>query len=280
MVANMNGVVRIEKLQDCPAPIVESVGGKAFQQLLAKSDGLPVLNGFALSTILCPKPQEIERISRLDTQQKGSVVADYLEGNGVDLKDELSRLGADSYAVRSSAAIEDSERASFAGSFETVLKVTAEQVPIAIFRVWQSALQGRVSDYARDRGVLAAGEVIRVGVLIQPMVRATFAGIAFSHPIGSPGDPRVLVTLTRGLGESLVSGTETGETYWIERLTWRILAYQNAKSLSKAYTLIPEVGRTITKLELLRGCPQDIEYTFNENGDFILLQNRPITSKA
>ena len=70
----------------------------------------------------------------------------------------LARLGADAdqvaFAVRSSALVEDSARASFAGEFETVLDVRGEEAILAaIHAVRRSRHSERVRAYSEARGL-------------------------------------------------------------------------------------------------------------------------------
>jgi pyruvate, water dikinase len=52
------------------------------------------------------------------------------------------------------------------------------------------------------------------------------------------------------------------------RITGQVLNEAELKRLA-------EMGR---RLEEMRGCPQDIEWAFDESGDLFLLQSRPITT--
>ncbi|MDX6487061.1 MAG: rifampicin phosphotransferase, partial [Gaiellaceae bacterium] len=81
----------------------------------------------------------------------------------------VARLG-EPLAVRSSAVGEDAADRSFAGQFETRLGVDAETLPAAV------AYVRRGTERAGVYG--AAGPI---AVVIQREVRATRAGVAFSH---------------------------------------------------------------------------------------------------
>ena len=79
--------------------------------------------------------------------------------------------------MRSSGVDEDLPGASYAGLYETVLNVPAEDVPAAVRHCWASAFSHRVEAYRQSKG--SAGQVA-MAVLILPMVQADAAGVAFS----------------------------------------------------------------------------------------------------
>ncbi len=101
---------------------------------------------------------------------------------------ELSPL-----VVRSSAVGEDSEQASAAGQYETVLNVTTQQgLQTAIAQVQASYHHPSAVQYRRDRGLPEA----TMAVLIQQQVQSVFSGVAFSRdPITQQGDAVVIEAL-------------------------------------------------------------------------------------
>ena len=115
-------------------------------------------------------------------------------------------------AVRSSAVGEDGASASFAGQFDTVLGVRAADAEApwdAVRRVWASAFSAHASAYRARQG----GSPPRMAVVIQEMVDARTAGVAFSaDPVRGRPDVAV-VSAVHGLGEGLVSGELDADTY-------------------------------------------------------------------
>jgi phosphohistidine swiveling domain-containing protein len=125
------------------------------------------------------------------------------------LLEAAASLGAGRFAVRSSGTAEDLEGASFAGQYETFLSVRLEALPEAVMRVFDSADASRVSAYREAQGEASVGDGrSRMSVLVQAMVDADAAGVAFTaNPV--TGERReVVVTAVRGLGERLVSGED------------------------------------------------------------------------
>ncbi|HEY3240252.1 MAG TPA: PEP/pyruvate-binding domain-containing protein [Acidimicrobiia bacterium] len=176
-------------------------------------------------------------------------------------------LGPGPWAVRSSGTAEDSEQASFAGQFETVLGVDAGGLAGAVLRCWRSGRSDRVKAYSGDRGVGS------MAVLIQPMIAAEAAGVAFTtDPV--TGRHRTVIEAVEGLGERLVSGAATPER-------WTVEEDGSIKAPSVTGALDAEQARAIADLarrveERLRH-PQDIEWAIG-GGSLWLLQARPITT--
>src|SRR5215208_1333640 len=122
------------------------------------------------------------------------------------------RGGAEQFAVRSSGTAEDLEGASFAGQYETFLDVRIDDLPAAVGRVFDSACASGVSAYRDARTELTGETAPSMAVLVQVMVGADSAGVAFTaNPVtGERGE--IVITAVRGLGERLVSGDE-----WVVR---------------------------------------------------------------
>jgi len=182
---------------------------------------------------------------------------------------ELGRLEPGArVAVRSSATSEDSATASFAGAYETVLDVPADQVVEAIGRVRASGDAERVAAYTRATGV-HAGEV---AVVVQQMVPAQYAGVLFTvDPLSGDLDT-MLGTVVEGLGEAVVSGEQTGQQFTLARPSGE---YDGPDSLREfAKTLHAEAHRIEGTF---RGVPQDIEWAVAD-GRVWILQARPITT--
>ena len=82
------------------------------------------------------------------------------------------------FAVRSSASAEDGGELSFAGQFSTCLAVPRAKLAEAVAEVHASCASDAVRAYCRARGTDASG--IRMNVIIQEMVDAESAGVAFA----------------------------------------------------------------------------------------------------
>ncbi|HZD01982.1 MAG TPA: PEP/pyruvate-binding domain-containing protein [Actinomycetes bacterium] len=176
-------------------------------------------------------------------------------------------LGPGPWAVRSSHTAEDGEQASFAGQFATVLNVDLERLADAVLRCSRSRLTDRVRVYGGDR------ETGSMAVLIQPMIAAAAAGVAFtSDPVS--GRHRIVIEAVDGLGERLVSGAATPERWTVEE-DGSIVAPSVATVLNAEKARA--IGDLARRVEQHLRLPQDIEWAI-DGGSLWLLQARPITT--
>ena len=125
------------------------------------------------------------------------------------------------FAVRSSGTAEDLAGASFAGQYETVLNVGLDELPGAVRQVLDSAASARVSAYRQAHPGTDAATALdpsesEMAVLVQVMVAADAAGVAFSANPVSGDRGEVVISAVRGLGERLVAGEATGDQ-WVVR---------------------------------------------------------------
>jgi len=203
------------------------------------------------------------------------VSADTLSGTGNELpagvraalRNVPDLLGPGPWAVRSSSTVEDSEQASFAGQFETILNVDQDGLAGAVLRCWQSGFTARVKAYRGDR------EAGSMAVLIQPMIAAVAAGVAFTtDPVS--GKHHSVIEAVEGLGERLVSGAATPERWMVEEDgSIEAPSVATALDVEKAAA----IGELARRVEQHLGRAQDIEWAIA--GDSLwLLQARPITT--
>jgi rifampicin phosphotransferase len=124
-----------------------------------------------------------------------------------ELEDLWARQGASApwgFAVRSSATCEDGALVSMAGLAESVLGVRGAPALIdAVRRVWASIASGRALGYLSTHGVRDVG----MAVVLQPIVRATAAGVMFTRKHGGPRER--IVNAGFGLGSPVVDGVTT-----------------------------------------------------------------------
>lgn len=185
----------------------------------------------------------------------------------------LAILGPGPYAVRSSGLAEDGADASHAGQFESLLNVPAEGVAAAIAQVAASGAGEGLAAYRSERGIADSAPP---AVVVQRMIPASHAGVAFSaDPVAGRRD-RVVVSATKGLGDRLVAGEVDGSGWWLTRPALEVVATTGeGEGLSPAQ--VREVAELCLAAEAAFGGPQDIEWAF-ANGALYLLQSRPITS--
>jgi pyruvate,water dikinase len=188
----------------------------------------------------------------------------------------LAQLGENAaYAVRSSATAEDMPTASFAGQYDTFLDVVG---PAAILehvaQCRASLFTERAIAYRASKGLDESQ--IRMAVVVQRMVPAEVSGVMFTaDPVN--GNRKVAsIDATFGLGEALVSGRVTPDTYKVRDgaiVSTSIVGDRRALSEPQVVKLA-DLGR---RIEAHFGRPQDIEWCL-VGDDFHFVQARPITT--
>lgn len=189
------------------------------------------------------------------------------------LRQRGGALGPGPYAVRSSARGEDGAEASHAGQFATLLNVAPQGLAEAAASVRASGRAAHVAQYRAARGVT---ETSLPAVIVQRIVPARAAGVAFSADPVSGRRDHAVVAAVAGLGEALVSGEVDGEGWSIAE-DGRVLtgpAVPQALTGAEA-ALVADLAR---RAETACGCPQDVEWAF-EGDRLWLLQSRPITTE-
>ena len=217
---------------------------------------------------------------------------------GKEILKAFNDLGAKYVAVRSSATAEDSKIDAWAGQLESYLYVTKDNLLENIQKCWASFYTPRALFYRVERGFQR--KQVSVAVVIQEMVNSNVSGVCFTvHPV-SKDKQQMIIEACWGLGEVLVQGIITPDSYVIEKSTLNIIDV-NVNPQEKQIVggdggtqtaIIPEEQRKKQKLseeqikELAQICltiekhyksPQDIEWAL-ENKKFYILQSRPITT--
>jgi len=174
--------------------------------------------------------------------------------------------------VRSSAVGEDSEQASAAGQYQSILNVTTRLLlKEAIIQVLASYNNPAAIQYRRDLNLPDNS----MSVLIQKQVHGVFSGVAFSRdPISQQGEAVVIEGLP-GDATRVVSGRVTPDFYRVY-LGGGEAEIEGSGDLPPA--LIQEVATLTRQLEdRYHGIPQDIEWSY-DGQKLWLLQARPITN--
>lgn len=206
------------------------------------------------------------------------------------------KLDAKFVAVRSSAVNEDGHNAAWAGQLDTFLNVTRDDLLESVQKCWDSVNSVRAKAYAQHNML----EVGSVGVLVQKMIQSETSGVAFSvHPVTKNAD-HIVIEAGFGLGEAIVSGQITPDTYIVQKDPCKIIERQVAKQLKElvqdasGLAVWRDLGERATKqklqdneiiilsvivkeLERHFGYPVDVEWAFCDQICY-LLQSRPITT--
>ena len=289
-------------------------GGKGASLGELAKIGMPVPDGFVVTTgvyknflidnRLDEKIKELMGEINIEDPQAVEFVSDeirklVLEGKinpklEKEVFEKFDKLGAEYVAVRSSATAEDSTTTSFAGQLSTYLDTIKKDLIDNIKRCWASLFSPRALTYLGTHNLLETD--ISVAVIIQKMIGAKVSGIAFTaHPVTKDID-MILIEAGFGLGEAMVSGMVTPDSYVIDKKGLSIYDFRigrQKKMVTKEGVVgIPEEKQTERKLseekaiELARlciqienhyGAPQDIEWAL-ANERFYILQSRPVTT--
>ena len=215
------------------------------------------------------------------------------------IAEAYASLGGGRVAVRSSAIDEDGDAHSFAGQHETFLNVEGvDPIGEAVVLCFASAFTARALDYRLHVGLPV--DHIGLAILVQAQILADSAGVVFSaNPITGSLD-EVVITMSYGLGESIVGGTTTPDTFVVRKTGLEIVSRTiGEKRLmtvpvpggtreletpallrdlpSVTDELVLELAALALRLESDTGAPVDIECAVKGN-DVYLLQSRPITT--
>jgi pyruvate,water dikinase len=213
-------------------------------------------------------------------------------------------IGQGTCAVRSSAQGEDAAGASFAGLHDSFLFVSgSEAVLEAVRAVWASAFNERALAYRRSRGIPEID--ISIAVLVQRMIDAETSGVSFTANPNNGNVHELVVSALYGAGEGLVSAGLDADTYIIDKdsrsvesqiaekreaLRFDRNAGSGLQSVAVDVTRVtqpslsqPQLTEVVERslaIERAFGRPQDIEFSFDEDGRLFILQARPITTVA
>jgi len=217
-------------------------------------------------------------------------------------------------AVRSSATVEDSAEASFAGLQDTYLGVSGiPSVHDHVRRCWSSLYNDESVAYRRRLRLPEAG--VSMAVVVQRMVAPRAAGVMFTRSPVTGDRSVVAIEATWGLGSALVSGDVTPDSFIISKVTGEITNRRVARKVKihsyrsngpgvtveetpasrrEAPSLTDDEIRALAaigrRVEAHYGTPQDIEWALLD-GDgaggaagaasaadrIVLLQSRPET---
>ena len=228
---------------------LDTVGGKGASLARLANAGLPVPDGFtvtteayrqvvsennlqpdilaALSSADAAQPSTLEVASRrihdafvqarIPPQVASAIVHAYASLPGTN----------PAVAVRSSATAEDLPDASFAGQQETYLNVSGPDAVLeATKKCWASLWTARAIGYRMQHHI--DKDAVSLAVIVQLLVPAEAAGVLFTaNPIDGARDQAV-INAAWGLGESIVGGQVTPDSLTVEKTSGRILSRETA----------------------------------------------------
>lgn len=268
----------------------------AFERFLEETDLLAEIDA-VLHTV---NKQEMHTVEHASEKIQQLVLNAKMPADiATEIQKHFDQLGASYVAVRSSATAEDSASAAWAGQLDSYLNTTAETLLKNVQRCWASLFTPRAIFYRFEKELHT--QKISVAVVVQKMVDSELSGIAFSvHPITEDKN-QLIIEAGYGLGEAIVSGQITPDSYVVEKEPrriidanantqkrglyrasnggneWRDIAEPKASARVLTNEQILELAELIVRIEKHYGFPCDIEWAF-EGGKFYIVQSRPITT--
>jgi len=199
--------------------------------------------------------------------------------------------------VRSTAPVEDSATASFAGLHDSFVNVRGLPAILDRLRlVWASLWSDRALLYRQELGLDPAASAM--AVIVQELVIGDRSGVAFSR---CPGRPNLIaIEAVWGLNQGLVDGDVEPDRLLLDHADGRIVErytpqrLQACRAITDGVALqpLPVTEReqsplsddvALLVMSLLRqaeenfGAPQDLEWTLRGK-ELFALQSRPITT--
>ena len=280
----------IKHFSEIDAADFSRVGGKGLNLGKLTRAGFRVPQGFCVTT-----DAYLFSVQSLSEQNADSIKDLVLASEPVtEIRTAYEKLQTATVAVRSSATAEDLAEASFAGQQDTFLNVTSDELLDAVKACWASLWSKRAIAYRETQGI--ADEGLAMAVVIQEMCEADVSGVLFTV---SPFSQDVsIIESNWGLGESVVSGAITPDSFHVSRETGEVLektiatkgemvtaagvsevsaAQQDVPSLTDAQ--LKELAQLGLRVESHYGQPMDIEWALAD-GQFALLQARYITTPS
>jgi pyruvate,water dikinase len=315
----------VQRFKDLGKDDIDIAGGKGANLGELTRSGIPVPPGFVITAKAYQKFMDgtginnkvLDLLKSIDVNNSKELddVADKIKSiiTSTEIPHELQTVIVEAYnalsveinvdeadvAVRSSATAEDLPEASFAGQQDTYLHIKGiDYVLKYVRKCWASLFEARAIFYREENNF--DHSKVYIAVIIQKMVNSDKAGVMFTvNP--STGEDVALIEGSWGLGEAVVSGVVTPDTYYVDKKTNKILNVSVADKktrfikdkegdtiqddvpeyLRKERTLsddelieLNEIGK---KIQSHYGSPQDIEWAFS-NHQLYMLQSRPITT--
>ncbi len=305
---------------------VKVAGGKGANLGEMTQAGLPVPPGFVVTTPAYRRFTEAtgildqikKRLQDLDVDDNTALrqTAEDVKRIVVEaeMPEDVAKLIATAYdelcqqegeelyvAVRSSATAEDTAEASFAGMNETFLNVRGEKDLLeSVKKCWASLYGARVIFYRVKRGFESWG--MEMGVIIQKMVDAEKAGVAFTQHPATGALNELVIEAAFGLADPVVAGQVSPDYYLVDKNSLNVLDRQvklkkfkrvrrdgltvdidlseeDASRQVLTEDQIRDVAKVCRDIENHYGSGQDIEWAIEDDKIYIV-QSRPITTIA
>lgn len=303
------------RFSDVVASDASSSGGKGASLARLTQAGFPVPLGFVISPqayrdatgAIAPLVKRMRTMPNdpIELEKASAEIIAVLQSIALpptlvaEIAESCAEIGPRArWAVRSSGTAEDLAGAAFAGQHDTFLNCAGiTEVVRRVLDCWCSLWSPRAIAYRARLGFNHSD--VAMAVVIQRMVDADAAGVAFTmDPVAGSLDA-VVIDANFGLGESVVSGGVDVDQLVVDKRSWAVTAKRlgakatrivatssgtaevqtdhaaDAPSLSDEEAIA--IGKLAARVEEYHGWPQDIEWAIAD-GHIALLQARPITT--
>ena len=259
------------------------IGGKAYNLGKIAKAGFSIPRGFVVTTRAFKR--WVENTGKLDA----------------DISDQISKafqlLRLENVAVRSSSTVEDLSQASSAGVYKTSLNIRRDEVVNAVIEGFKSFYEPNAQVYRSEKSIEEGADM---AIIVQEMINARISGVLFTcNPLNrDTGESEFVINATFGLGEPLVSGKVSGDTFIIDKekrlIKESTITQKNSMLTKDGEVSVPESIKSVSALnnsqidqlvqigkeiEELFGAPQDIEFAIAHDKIWIL-QSRSITKSG
>ncbi len=313
-------------LDACPDPTAAGAGGKGSSLIQLHEGGFPVPHGFLAGAAAYQEwieynglQNEIDRLLEVTdlhlpkvAREATALLTPFVAVAGLPprLAEEVAgahrelqrRRGTPVVAaVRSSALSEDGSAASSAGLYETYLNIRDEQAVLeSLARCYRSLWAPRAVQYRAFKKLDSRREAM--GVVVMEMIPAQVAGVAFTVNPVTGNTAEVMINASWGLGEAIVSGRVTPDSFLVRKADLEILRrdiYEKelmilADPAGTSGTITVNVPRErvcvsslddgsvrrlaelCLRIERYYGRPQDVEWAIHDD-ELYVLQSRAVT---
>lgn len=212
---------------------------------------------------------------------------------------EYQAIGGGRVAVRSSATCEDLDTASFAGQQDSYLNVKGQEKLLqSVKQCLASLFTTRAVVYRNNQGI--DHNKAALCIVIQKMVESKISGVAFSVEPSSGFDRVVRIETCYGLGEALVQGMVSPDTFLVTKdgillqkelgTKDKMIVYRQgagtklintkvklANSWSVDEVMVWKIAKMVSEIEKYYGHFVDVEFALDNDDRLWTLQVRPET---
>ena len=264
------------------------LGNKGESLLQMKAEGFNVPSGFVLDSgayddFICFNKLEdtvsnaVRDLTKDNVRETSEKIISAFDGAVLpdpvikDIRNNIS--DGKLYAVRSSGSKEDLDNLSFAGQYQTFLNTEPDDIAGKVISCYKSMFSEIILSYLANRKIDLND--LKMSVVVQEMVDSDFSGICFTLNPATGNDKEMLIEVSEGLGENIVSGKTVPEQFRYNWFTGTLTGKGTGKFITDEQAV--SYAKTFAGIQQMYGFPCDIEFAIMD-GELYILQARSITS--